>query len=235
MNLSTRSAIPEIMDTQKVDIKLLENVFLDINKANDLLGGAVITINAVNSLVQEYPKKEYTIIDMGCGDGTMLRKLALISRKHQAKFSFIGIDLNQMAIDLAREKSKDFTEIQFVCQDILMLKPDQFTCDILLCTLTMHHFENQEIKTFMAHFIQLSQIGVIVNDLQRSALACYLFRLFSGIFIKTKIAKHDGLVSIKRGFKKKDLINLSKSFPKSEHIISWKWAFRYVWIVKQAN
>ena len=96
----------------------------------------------------------------------------------------------------------------------------------------MHHFSNEQIPIFLSQFTNLAKIGVIINDLQRSALAYYLFKGFSAIFIKTKIAKHDGLISIKSGFKKKDLITFSKDLSHSAHTINWKWAFRYVWVMQ---
>ncbi|MGB5357906.1 MAG: methyltransferase domain-containing protein [Eudoraea sp.] len=235
MALKERSCAVELMDTIEVDHQTLKDVFNDINKANFFLGGNSITLNGVTQLIDDHPKNNYTIVDMGCGDGTILRKLALTFRKHSASFNFIGMDLNQKALDIANANSKDYPEINYIRQDILSLQPKQFQCDILLCTLTMHHFKNPEIIVFMDHFIKLSKIGVVINDLQRSALACYLFRLFSSIFIKTKIAKSDGLISIKRGFKKKELIHLSNLFPNTEHSIRWKWAFRYLWIVNTSK
>jgi hypothetical protein len=41
----------------------------------------------------------------------------------------------------------------------------------------------------------------------------------------------DGLTSILRGFKRKDLENFSKEL-KVMPQIKWKWAFRYQWIIK---
>ena len=45
-------------------------------------------------------------------------------------------------------------------------------------------------------YVELAKIGIVINDLQRSGLAYYLFKLFSLIFIKTDVAKIDGLISI---------------------------------------
>ena len=48
---------------------------------------------------------------------------------------------------------------------------------------------------------------------------------------RTKIARHDGLVSVARGFRKKDLEDLSQEIPVTKHQINWKWAFRYQWLL----
>lgn len=235
MDLQYRNTESELMDDPNVAIDTLRLVFDDINKSNRLLGGNRITLSSVCKLIKEFPRKQYTIVDIGCGDGEMLRELANYFRNTEIEIVLIGLDLNEKALAIARELSVDFPEITFLKQDILALKPLNFNCDILLCTLTMHHFSNEQIPIFLSQFTKLAKIGVIINDLQRSALAYYLFIGFSAIFIKTKIAKHDGLVSIKSGFKKKDLITFSKDLSHTAHTINWKWAFRYVWVMETSR
>lgn len=235
MDLRYRNTESELMDDPNVAINKLRLVFNDINKSNRFLGGNRITLNSVCKLIKEFPREQYTIVDMGCGDGEILRELARYFRNTKIEIVLIGLDLNENALAIAQELSVDFPEITFLRQDILALKPLNFKCDILLCTLTMHHFSNEQIPIFLSQFTKLAKIGVIINDLQRSALAYYLFKGFSAIFIKTKIAKHDGLISIKSGFKKKDLITFSKDLSHTAHTIKWKWAFRYVWVIETAR
>ena len=117
-------------------------------------------------------------------------------------------------------------------QDILKIDNHTFHCDILINTLTMHHFTDEQVLVFLKKFTQLARYAVVINDLQRSRLAYYLFYLFSSIFIKTKIAKIDGLISIRRAFIKKELQGYSEEIRGTTHSIDWKWAFRYVWILK---
>jgi len=231
-DLSKRSNQAELMDDFDVPKAKIKRVFKDINRANQMLGGNQITINAVVDLIRMHPKEEYVIADMGCGDGSMLRQIVRYFRKRQIGMRCIGIDLNDNAIALGKEACAEYPEIQFLKQDVLALAPAELQCDIMLCTLTVHHFTNEEIPIFLNQFISLSKLGVVINDLERSVLAYYLFKLFSTIFIKTKIAKSDGLISISRGFKKSDLIRFSKALPQATHRIKWKWAFRYVWIMQ---
>ncbi|MGB5229086.1 MAG: methyltransferase domain-containing protein [Eudoraea sp.] len=235
MDLRYRNTESELMDNPNVTIDTLRLVFNDINKSNRFLGGNSITLGKVSELIKKFPKKKYTIVDMGCGDGETLRKLAIYFRKTTLDVVLIGLDLSDNALCIGQTLSVDFPEIKFLKQDILTLNPLNFKCDILLCTLTMHHFSNEQIPLFLSQFTKLAKIGVIINDLQRSALAYYLFKGFSAIFIKTKIAKHDGLISIKSGFKKQELISFSKTLPHAAHTINWKWAFRFVWVMQTAR
>ena len=230
-----RNTDSEMMDNPDVSMQTLRMVFEDINTSNRLLGGSSITVGKVRELVRECPKQQYTIVDMGCGDGDTMRVLAKYFRKANIAVELIGLDLSDKAIAIGRELSVNFPEISFIKQDVLTLNPLDFKCHILLCTLTMHHFSNEQIPVFLSKFIKLATIGVVVNDLQRSALAYYLFKGFSAIFIKTKIAKHDGLISIKSGFTKKDLSAFSKNLHQVRHTINWKFAFRYVWVIRTSR
>ena len=233
IDFSKRNTETELMDDLAVNVTVLGRVFKDINRSNRLLGGNRITIKAVSRLIQEHPKNEYNILDMGCGDGQILREIVIWGRKRDLKLKCTGIDLNENALTLARKASMDFPEIEFKCQDILGNKSKDLSCDILLCTLTVHHFKNLEIPVFLKRFVQTAHIGIVINDLQRSAVAYYLFKGFSTIFIQTKIAKNDGAISILSGFKKAELVHFSKALPTVSHRIRWKWAFRYVWVMQK--
>lgn len=232
IDLSERSSQPELMDDFREGIKNLRIVFDDINRVNSILGGSSITVNAVSQLISNSPQESYTIVDMGCGDGNMLREVAQFCRKRNIQVKLIGIDLNAEALQLAKKASSDYPEIEFLHQDILLLEATDLNCDIVINTLCMHHFVNKDLLLFLDKFNQLARIGVVINDLHRSRLAYYLFKLFSLIFIRTETAKIDGLISISKGFIKSDLIQYSKSFPDVKHDIRWKWAFRYVWIMQ---
>lgn len=232
IDLTKRSEQPELMDDFKEGLQALRIVFDDINRVNAILGGNNITINAVARLIKENPQESYTIVDMGCGDGNMLREVARYGRKNKHTIQLIGIDLNREALQLAKEASVSYPEIEYQHRDILQIESNELKCDIVINTLCMHHFLDKDLLTFLEKFNELASIAVVINDLQRSSWAYYLFKLFSLIFIKTKIAQIDGLISISKGFLKSDLIQYSKKLLHVQHEIKWKWAFRYVWIMQ---
>src|SRR5690606_36486858 len=113
----------------------------------------------------------YTLMDLGCGDGDMLKQIALYFKDRPISLNLIGVDLNGNAIKIATENCKDFSNISFLQKDILSMEVHGPQCDILLCTLTMHHFGKQEIPVFLHRIVQLPRIGIIINDLQRSRIS----------------------------------------------------------------
>jgi ubiquinone/menaquinone biosynthesis C-methylase UbiE len=223
------------MDDLSLDEGQIKAILKDITVANKWLGGNQITIKALDRLMARYPRKIYTLIDMGCGDGSMLREVAAHFKKKRVEVRLIGLDLNSKSIRIAREISGTFPNISYFQKDVFSLMPEEFECDILLCTLTLHHFSQEEIRTFIQKFAVLTTIGVIINDLDRNRIAYTLFKVFSLIFVKTKVARHDGLVSIKSGFTKNDFNEFAKSVPEMASKVTWRWAFRYEWTLLHQN
>ena len=226
-----RSRQEEAMDDPGLGAADLDAVFRDLNRTNLLLGGQRLTMNALKDLMKRYPRDEYRVTDIGCGDGDLLRRIVRYCRKNSIAVSCLGVDNSAAALELAVAHSAGFPEIKYKKASIL--EPDSGTpCDILLCTLTLHHFKEREIAGILSRFRRMASLGVIINDLERNRLAYYLFHAFSLIFIKTKIAKQDGLISIRRGFLREELQGMSRAFPDLEHRIRWRWAFRYLWVMQ---
>ena len=232
VNLTYRSTKEELMDDPKIDEKDLNIALADISRANRLLGGNNITINAVvNHIKRGHQTKKWVVIDIGCGDGEMLRKLAIYYRKKNIPIRLIGIDNNEKCITQAKKLSTVYQEIEFYNEDVLSLSKDKFYCDIIICTLTLHHFRDEEIKKVLAKGLELVSGSIIINDIHRNRWSYYLFKIFSFFFIKGYIAKNDGLVSIQRGFKQKELKQFATELALTSYTLDWKWAFRYRWII----
>jgi len=232
VDTSKRSDQEEMMDDFSIGGDLLRDVLDKLESINRWLGGNLVTINALKKVLKNHSKEEdIVIVDIGCGHGDILRDVAKFGRKKGYKFKLIGIDANQTAIDYANELSKDFSELTFKTQDVFSddFKNQEF--DVVLATLFLHHFKEKPLVSFLKDILKQTKIAIVVNDLHRHKLAYYLFKLLS-LFIKNKMIINDGLISILRGFKRKDLIKISNQL-KVKPEISWKWAFRFQWIIQK--
>lgn len=228
-----RTRESEVMDDFDLKGEELAKTLRDLDKVNKWLGGNKITIKGVEKIIEETsPGFPVKIADIGCGNGTMLREIANFGRKKGIDLELTGIDANPHAIEIAAELARDYPEIKFEAINIFSTAFAEKKYDIVLCTLTLHHFNDAQIRQLMNVFIESATLGIVINDLQRSRAAYYLFQAFCAVFIRNEIARKDGLISILRGFKKEDLRKYCKDHKnvKSQKI-RWKWAFRYQWIL----
>ncbi len=145
----------------------------------------------------------------------------------------IGIDANNFTVNHAQQLSRNYPNISYQCEDIFDKSFEELKYDIVLCTLTLHHFKDNEIIHLLNVFNANSNIGIVINDLHRSAIAYRLFQALCFVFRLNKMSREDGLISILRGFKKVELIHFSEKLNFSNYKIQWKWAFRYQWIISK--
>lgn len=231
---SIRSSESEIMDDFELKGNELRKTLKDLENINKWLGGNKITRDGLRKLLNKSDKnKKIRIADIGCGNGAILRNLSRWAEKKGYNTEFTGIDANAHTIEIARELSLDYSGIKFLNFNIFSEEFRNMKFDIILCTLTLHHFKNNEIRDIVNQFYLQSVKGVIINDLHRSRAAYYLFQAFCAVFVNNEIARKDGLTSILRGFRKNDIRAFSEEIPAMQHSITWKWAFRYQWIIKK--
>lgn len=227
-----RSQEIELMDDLNIGGALLYDTVDKIARINRLLGGQRAQIKGVDRLLKNIDtNQQIRIVDLGCGNGAMLRALALYGRKNKLKLDLLGLDANGHTVAYAEKLSIDFNEISYQKVDVFSNDFDTITYDIAIATLFIHHFNDGEISSLVQQLSAKANYGVIINDLHRHQLAYYLFGLFS-LFYGNKMTRHDGAISILRGFKKQELVALAKHIDERSQI-SWKWAFRYQWFIKK--
>lgn len=227
-----RSDEREIMDHLDFKGQELESTLDDLDRVNRLLGGYKVTLQGIEKILGSACfAQPVEITDVGCGNGSMLREVAKIGRSKGLRMKLKGLDISEHTIAIARKQSKDFPEISFERMDVTSEEFKNIRIDILLCTLTLHHFSDEEIEDLMKIFVSSCHMGIVINDLHRSKTAYYLFKLYCVFFMKNEVAKKDGLTSILRGFKRKDLEWYGRNLKMRKQLLSWKWAFRFQWIL----
>lgn len=166
-----------------------------------------------------------TILDIGCGGG----QFSILLAKQFPEAQILGIDISSTAIAFAQKRFQEtmLNNIQFeVCSD----PQNQF--DVVTATLVCHHLDDKSLIEFLKKSYQIAKNNIIINDLHRHWLAYFGFSLLSKCFFRNRLICHDGLLSIKKSFKKKDWISYltQAGIPLERCSIKWHWAFR--WIVQ---
>jgi 2-polyprenyl-3-methyl-5-hydroxy-6-metoxy-1,4-benzoquinol methylase len=227
-----RSEEEEIMDDLDYNGPILHDALDKLAKINQWLGGNVVTINGLKrALINLDKSKPITIIDLGCGGGDILREVSKFGKKNGYHFQLIGIDANPNTVKYANQLSETYDNVNFETIDIFSEEFKQLDYDLVLTTLFLHHFKEEELVTFLKPVLEKAKLGIVVNDLHRHKLAYYLFKLLCTT-IKNKTIVEDGLTSVLRGFKRNELEDISQQL-NANYQLRWKWAFRFQWILKQ--
>jgi len=217
LDTSHRTSQEEALDDFELAGTDLRDALDKIATINRWLGGNKITLDGIHYLRQHCSSTtSLTIIDIGCGNGDMCRAIADYAN----------------TIAHAQLCSKNYPTISYAVQNVFDESFASLQYDVAVCTLTLHHFSDADILSLMALLANKARLGIVINDLHRSALAYRLFQLICFIFQLNDLSREDGLISILRGFKKNELEYYSRQLQLANYRIRWKWAFRYQWIIK---
>ena len=84
---------------------------------------------------------------------------------------------------------------------------------------------NSELHVFLRQAINTAKDRVIINDLHRQPIAYGFYYLFSSRLFNNRLITHDGLISIKRGFKRSEWQDLLKQVGIKNYKIKWRFPF----------
>ena len=94
-----RSNEKELMDDLSFDGDILYDTLDKIAIINKVLGGNKVVLDGIDFLLQNSDQTDpITIVDLGCGNGAMLRALAIYARKNKRSVRLIGIDANPFTL-----------------------------------------------------------------------------------------------------------------------------------------
>lgn len=229
MNLSTRSYEQELLDDVNISFEAIRQNMLELDTINTYLGGHRITIKGVQLLSGE--QNILRICEIGCGGGDNLAAIARWASRKNIQLEMTGIDINHNCIDVATKRKDIGSKANWITSDYRNVNFTRYP-DIIFSSLFCHHFTNESLIEQLQWMHRNSAKGFFINDLHRHWLAYYSIKVLTQLFSKSYLVKNDAPLSVKRGFKKDEWMNLlDKAFIKAE--VSWEWAFRHLVLSKK--
>lgn len=234
-NFAHRSSQTEIMDDLEGTGPDWYQALRELKVINKFLGGNRLTLEGLSLLIKgRHEKEEITIADMGCGGGDMLLEIARWGRREGYKLRLLGVDANPHIIDYARDNTATYPEIEFLTVDIFSEKFRQQQFDIVTCTLFTHHFENKLLIELISHLHKQVRLGLLINDLHRHPLAYYAIKAITAVASRSRMVQHDAPVSVLRAFSRKDWELILEKAGVEEYHLYWRWAFRWMLLIKKS-
>ncbi len=234
-----RSYQPEYLDNLTLTGQALRDNLDEIEVVNRWLGGKKVFLSSLQTVYQRYKsqfhQRAISLLDIGCGNGDLLREANLWGQKHQLNIQASGIDANPQTIAYAREKSQDHTQIEYKVQNIFTAEFKQRHFDVVTMNLFCHHLLEKDLKIILENLTQQTRLAIIINDLHRHFLPYYTIKLLTRIFPCSYLIKNDAPLSVLKGFHKQELLDLlqppiTQTQGNSLHL-NWMWPFRWQIII----
>lgn len=215
----TRSTKLERIDTGDYTPAEYDRFLKEIAFINRFLGDRRALRRSLFREIKRRQLSEFSMLDVGCGSGELLRYTAEFSRAKGIKARLAGLDLNPISASVSAKSTNDFPEIAVTQGDAFRLPFADGEFDYAISSLFFHHLTDEQIPRALGEMRRVARRGVFVIDLHRHAAAYRLYRLFCRIFFISPLVREDGSLSVLRGFWPTELAGLAgmgsvrRSFP----------------------
>jgi SAM-dependent methyltransferase len=184
----------EYLDDPRIAPAIRERSLHDVRVSNRVLGGTRAVIAELEKLLPALGGRG-TLLDVGTGLGDIPIRGREIARRRGVELAVFGVD---EAPSLARLNARLLDGS--ICADARRLPFPAHSIDIVVCSQMLHHLEGQELAPVLAELNRVARKAVIVADLRRSWIAAGGFWLVSRVLRFHAVTRHDGVVSVLRGF-----------------------------------
>ena len=198
--LAVRSRQDEQMDAEDLDFETYAALLADLSKVNRLLLSARPTLGFLKRALGA--RTHFRLLDVGFGHGDMLRSIAIWAKRKGLTAELIGVDLNPRSQRVAQAATQAKLGISFRTGDYADFAGEKF--DFVVSSFVAHHMTDDQLIAFLRFMEKEAQVGWLVNDIRRSAIAHTAYPVLARIMRWHRIVREDGMLSIARGWREED-------------------------------
>ncbi|MEQ9661395.1 MAG: methyltransferase domain-containing protein [Parasphingopyxis sp.] len=193
--LAARTIAEEQMDAADLPPETYARVLEDLERANRWTFSARPTLGFLKRAVGD--RREFSLLDVGFGEGGMLRAIAQWARRRGIAARLTGVDLNPKSRAAAEAKTPAELGITYTTGDYA----DLGRFDLIVSNLVAHHMTPDQLTAFIHHMEANAKIGWLINDLHRHRFAHGGYPLLARIMGWHRIVREDGTLSIARSYR----------------------------------
>lgn len=222
MRFSARSDSSEWMDAPGIDQANLARCLDDLAVVNSVTLARPPTVNFVRRAAGE--RGSLSVLDVGYGQGDMLRRIARWGQRRGVALRLEGVDLSPASKVVAEAATPGWMGIRYRTGDVFDEAPG--SVDVIVSSLFTHHLHNAEVVRFVRWMERTARVGWFVNDLHRHPVAYHGFKALAAVAGWHPMVRHDGAVSVTRAFTRRDWAQLLEEAGVAARV-RWHVPFRY--------
>lgn len=196
--LKDRVRVEEQMDDPSLDPRVYDEVLKGLGRINAWTLASRPTLGFLARAARG--RRGFSLLDVGFGEGGMLRTIATWARRRGLDVRLTGVDLNPKSEGVARALTPSGLPIDFVTGDYREL--GRF--DLVISSLVAHHMTDGQLREFLRWMEERAELGWFVNDLHRHRFAYSGYPLLAALLRVHPIVRQDGQLSIARSFRPGD-------------------------------
>lgn len=185
----------------------------DVARSNALFGGHAAVRTAVRGLISSLPTT-VRVLDVGSGHAEIA---SLVRRELVAGGLTVGIVGVDIAVSVARAGRQYLDHA--IAGTALTLPFRSASADLVICSQLLHHFATDDARAVLAELDRVARGWVVVSDLRRSRMAAAGFWFASLALGFHPVTRHDGVVSVLRGFTERELATLVREATGAQPLI----------------
>jgi SAM-dependent methyltransferase len=194
-SLRTRALEEEQMDDPALPPEDYDQVLADLGRVNRWTFAARPTLSFLKRGTRGM--KRFRLLDVGFGEGGMLRLIAKWAKRAGIEAELTGVDLNPKSEAAARAATPEGPAIDWRTGDYR----DLGRFDFVISSLVAHHMSAEELRDFLRWMEANAERGWLVNDLHRHRFAYTGYPLLARLLRVHRIVREDGQLSIARAFR----------------------------------
>lgn len=194
-----RSDQEELLDSAHLDPEALRENLRDLGRVHRWGGGSRSILRVLAPRLRSWPRhRTLRILDLGTGGADLPLALVRCCRRRRIRVFITALDRCPAILGYARQQVRNRPEIALVRADALALPFLPAAFDFVLSSLLLHHILPARAPAFLRTLPALAREGAVVADLRRGRWAYLCTRVFTRVFLRGRMSRHDGPLSVRR-------------------------------------
>jgi ubiquinone/menaquinone biosynthesis C-methylase UbiE len=191
---------PELMDAPGLPEDEVEDAYRVLRLVNKQLGNLrTIRLEFLRFVREDMGDRDgIAVLDVGSGSGDIPE--AIGGMLPDRPVHVMALDRDPTAVASARRRS-----LSVVRGDALRLPFADRTIDLVIAVKFAHHFHGPSLDQMLGEMARVARRRVVVLDIRRHWLAYWGFLAWSRTFTSNRLVRHDGPLSVLRGFAPEEL------------------------------